>query len=100
MQDQKDEWNDALSQVYNCYTILKDTEELASKYRMKADKCTIIAQMLENSAKGRSSFMVKFINDNRLIKEIQSIGIKVDIYGSEHKISWSPDDLMKFISAK
>ena len=100
MDNQKDDWNDAMPQVYNCYTIIRDTEDLASRYRLKAEKCNIIAAMLENSVKGKTSFMTKLITDNRLVKEIQSIGIKVENYGSEHKISWNPEDLMKFISTK
>lgn len=101
MQEEKSDWSFALSQVYNCYTIIKDTEELAAKYKTKAEKCNIIALMLENSTKGKNQFVLK-ISDSSLIKELQSTGVKVDLYNNygDYQIRWSPDDLMKFISIK
>lgn len=96
---QKDDWQDALPHVYNCYTIIKDTEEMASSYRMKAEKCYVIAAMLENSARGKNTFSIK-ISDTRLIKELQAIGIKVEYYGDTCTLKWNPEELMSFISTK
>lgn len=101
---QNKQWCEALPAVYNCYTIIKETERLVDLYHRESEKCKLIAGMLENSMKGKNRFVFK-IDDPVIVTEMREIGIKVERQDSmvpegrtNYIITWNIEDIRRYIS--